>query len=314
MSAETPENGSQVKIAILLSTFNGAKFLAEQLDSILGQSHGNFILIVRDDGSTDTTLEVLRRYQNENPSTIFLLEDNTPNRGPSGSFSLLCEYLLGNKTQFGINRIVACFCDQDDVWAKDKLAIQLEALLSAEREDQNKPVLVHSDLVVVDEALREIAPSLIAYQGLEIERRSFPNLAISNLVTGCTAMFNEDLLTKALPVPKRAIMHDWWFAMTAAAFGELVFIPQALIQYRQHGGNAIGAKQKEHVQEGFFARVLGLEHNEHLVEVAVQAKEFSQRFGGELKFSNWLALFLCRRMRSRSAVMQRVYYRLARKF
>ena len=169
----------------------------------------------------------------------------------------------------------------------------------------------------MDQNLQRVAESLISYQGLEIERNRFPQVAVSNLVTGCTALFNEALMRAALPVPKKAMMHDWWFAMTATAFGELVFMPAPLVRYRQHSSNTIGAKQREdseHWRRSLLSRVFALEHNEHLVDVARQAKEFSRHFGGKLPLKYRLALLLGRRMRTRSATMQRVYYRLLRKF
>ena len=320
MSAEPdrgPASGGDTPtVALLLSTYNGESFLAAQLDSLLRQTHGNFLVVARDDGSTDGTPAILENYRRAHPALFFLLKDDAGNRGPSASFSLLCEYVLENRARLAAGRLVACFCDQDDVWADDKLEVQLAALLEAEAGDSAKPVLVHSDLTVVDESLAEIDASFARYQGLETDRRSFPNLAISNLVTGCTAMFNEALMAIALPVPKRAIMHDWWFAMAAAAFGELVFLPQPLIKYRQHGSNTIGAKPRPLGTPGarsLLARLLGLQHNAHLVEVAVQAQEFSRHFAERLGLRQRLALFLCRRMRSRSALLQRVYYRLARR-
>ena len=109
--------------------------------------------------------------------------------------------------------------------------------------DSTLPIIVHSDLEVVSEQNTVIAKSLISYQGLEIERNSFPNLVISNLVTGCTALINEPLAEKALPIPEKAIMHDWWLALVASAFGKLVYLDIPLVHYRQHGNNTIGAKE-----------------------------------------------------------------------
>ena len=314
VSAREPNAGPRV--AILLSTYNGAKFLAEQIDSLLRQTYSNWILLVRDDGSTDATVAILADYASRYPQKVHRVEDDSANRGASSSFSLLCEYAQGNKEALGLERVVACFCDQDDVWSETKIEAGVSALLRAEADDKAKPVMVHSDLRVVDEELVMIAPSFARYQGLETERRRFANLAISNLVTGCTALFNEALLDLALPVPKRAIMHDWWFAMSAAAFGELVYLPEPSIDYRQHGANTIGAKPHrlgEDTQAGFVARVLRLERNAHLVEVAIQAREFARHFSGRLTPQQRLALWLCSKMRTQSPLLQRTYYRLARR-
>lgn len=308
--------GASLRIAVLLSTYNGESYLAAQLDSLLAQTHQNHVIVVRDDGSIDSTPQLLKDYAQASPDRFHIIEEEPKNYGPSGSFSVLCEYLLANKSALGFDHVIACFCDQDDVWVKEKLALQLECYLQVEGCD-SKPVLVHSDLEVVDESLEKVADSLIAYQGLEIERNRFPHLAVSNLVTGCTALFNEALLCAALPVPKHAMMHDWWFAMTATAFGELVFIPTPLVRYRQHGRNTIGAKQREiseTADRGLVRRLFSLEHNKHLVDVARQAKEFDRHFGRKLPLKHRLALFLATRMRSGSAIFQRVYYRLLRRF
>lgn len=322
MTATTPTVGRDEagpRVAVLLATYNGADFLAAQLDSLLAQTYRDFVVVVRDDGSTDNTREILAGYQARYPSQFHCVEKDETNRGASGSFSFLCEYALGNKAALGIDRLVACFCDQDDVWARNKIEVEVAALIRAEEGDTERPVLVHSDLVVVDASLQQIAPSFIAYQGLEIGRATFPALAISNVVTGCTALFNEALLRESLPVPKRAIMHDWWLAMTATAVGKLVFVPDTLVQYRQHGRNTIGAKPHGQAsaasgkRASLLNRVLSLETNEHLIEVSVQAAEFSRVFASRLPLRYRLALALCRRMRTQGAIRQRLFYRLARK-
>jgi glycosyltransferase involved in cell wall biosynthesis len=307
---------ASTRVAILLSTYNGERFLEQQLDSLLAQSHDNFIIVLRDDCSTDSTPSILQRYSDAHPQLFHKIKDDGCNRGPSGSFSLLCEYLLSESSALGFNgdNIVACFCDQDDVWAPNKIELSVAALLAAEAGDKSKPVLVHTDLRVVDASLQPIAPSFVSYQGLEIERHAFAHLAVSNLVTGCTACFNGALLRVALPVPKRAIMHDWWLAMVAAGFGKLVFLEETPIAYRQHGSNAVGAKPKKIEQEaaGFIARLFALERNAHLVDVAKQAREFSRSFGSQLSFAQRRALFFCARMNTQNAIAQRVFYRLAR--
>lgn len=316
MTALPKTKDASTRVAILLSTYNGERFLEQQLDSLLGQSHDNFIVVLRDDCSTDSTSSILQRYSDAYPELFHRVADDGCNRGPSGSFSLLCEYLLSESATLGFDRdnIIACFCDQDDVWAPNKIELSLRALLVAEAGDKSKPVLVHTDLRVVDASLQPIAESFVGYQGLEIERHAFAHLAVSNLVTGCTACFNGALLRVALPVPKRAIMHDWWLAMVAAGFGELVFLEDTPIAYRQHGGNAVGAKPMKTVPgaTGLLARVFALEHNEHLVEVAQQAREFSRSFGSRLSFAQRKALFYCARMNTQSALAQRIFYRLAR--
>jgi hypothetical protein len=158
---------------------------------------------------------------------------------------------------------------------------------------------------------------LINYQGLEIERNNFSNLVISNLVTGCTALINESLAEKALPIPESAIMHDWWLALVAAAFGKLVYLDIPLVRYRQHGSNTIGAKEFTKVSVvsmSLCRRILERKPNEHLIEVSIQAAEFHRRYGSQLSGLKRLSLRLCIGMGIKIGIVQRLMYRLARRF
>ena len=309
---------AQTKIAILLSTYNGEKFLAEQLDSLLAQSHKNFTLVVRDDGSHDRTVSILENYARDHSERIHLLSCDGENKGASGGFAFLVDYVLKNKESIGLKPAYMMFCDQDDTWFPEKIEKLLALMLATEAEsDPPAPVLVHSDLEVVSEQNTVIAKSLISYQGLEIERNRFPNLLISNLVTGCTALINEPLAKKALPIPENAIMHDWWLALVATAFGKLVYLDTPLVHYRQHGNNTIGAKEFKTVsvvRMSLWHRILARKSNEHLIEVSIQAAEFHRRYGSQLSGRERLSLRLCKGMGIKIGVVQRLMYRLARRF
>ncbi len=309
------------KLAILLSTYNGGEFLQEQLDSLFQQSYTNFVLVIRDDGSTDNTPEILQRNQAEHPDQVHVLsaDHETSNLGASASFSYLVDYVLNHKSELGLEHAYMFFCDQDDVWFEQKIAKEFQCMQQAEARlgGSDKPVLVHSDLRVVDENKALIAESFVRYQGLEVQRNGFCNIAISNLVTGCTALINEALARRALPVPAPAIMHDWWMAMVATAFGELHFIDEALVHYRQHGRNTIGAKEHQKAEIGsgsLLRRLLSFEINEHLLEVGRQAAAFSERYQQELSTHDRKGLNLASRMATGSGIMQRIFYRRARRY
>ena len=306
------------KIAVLLSTYNGEKFLGEQLDSLLAQSHKNFILVVRDDGSRDRTVSILESYAGDHPERIHLISRDGVNMGASASFAFLADYVLKSKELLGLKSIYMMFCDQDDTWFPEKIEKLLAAMLATEADNGSTlPIIVHSDLEVVSEQNMVIAKSLISYQGLEIERNSFPNLVISNLVTGCTALINEPLAEKALPIPEKAIMHDWWLALVAAAFGKLVYLDIPLVHYRQHGNNAIGAKEFTKVSVAsmpLWSRILARKPSEHLIEVSIQAAEFNRRYGSQLSGRERLSLRLCIGMGIKIGIVQRLMYRLARRF
>jgi len=309
----------QPKIAILLATYNGGAYLPAQLDSILTQTYSHYIVIARDDCSSDNSVAILQDYQQRHPDKFHLVDTgaNPSNKGASSTFSCLIEYALENKQALGLDHAYMMFCDQDDVWFDNKIECEMAAMLAAESEQPERPLLIHSDLEVVSEELAQIAPSLIRYQGLEITRNKFSNMVISNLVTGCTALINEALALKACPVSKQAIMHDWWLALVAAAFGEVIFLNQPLVHYRQHGSNTIGAK--EHAQlpvtnMTLIQRVFTHKPNEHLFEVARQAREFQQRFGAQLSARQRIGLRVAASMKVRSGIVQRLLYRVARRF
>jgi hypothetical protein len=224
-------------LAIVLATYNGERFLPELLGSLRGQTVRDWRLLVRDDGSTDGTVDLVRRTAELDPR-IELFADDFGRRGPSGSFGALLEEAVRRGAAH------VALADQDDAWLPDKLERQLAALRAAERTaGTDRPILVHTDLAVVDEQLRPRHPSMIRLQRLEAGReRPLRALLFHNCVTGCTALANRALLERALPIPERAMMHDWWLGQCAAAFGNLVFLDTATLLYRQHGNNAVGSQ------------------------------------------------------------------------
>ena len=248
------------------------------------------------------------------------MERDSLNRGASDSFSYLIEYVLENKQSLGLESAYMMFCDQDDIWSLEKIDKQVDEMLKVEKQQTGTkpiPVLIHSNLRVVSEEKSLIAESFVHYQGLEIERNRFTNLVISNVVTGCTVFINEALARKAVPVSKEAIMHDWWLSLVASAFGKLVFIDAPLVSYRQHDTNAIGAKEfvkSTPVGRSFWQKTLGCKSNAHLSEVARQAADFRNRFGQELTTHDNIGLQISSCMGAKVGILQRIFYRIARRF
>ncbi|MBL4820059.1 MAG: glycosyltransferase family 2 protein [Gammaproteobacteria bacterium] len=309
---------NDARIALLLPTYNGEKFLAEQLDSLVSQSYGNFIVVIRDDGSTDGTRKVIQRCRDDYPGLIYIVENDGRNLGASGSFSMLMQYVLDHKQELGLAQAYMMFCDQDDVWFQNKIELEMNAMAEAETVGTTFPVLVHSDLRVVSETREQIADSFVRYQGLFIDRTSFGQLLLSNLVTGCTALINEELALKSLPVSTSAVMHDWWLALIAAAFGKLVFLHQPLVEYRQHDFNSIGAKEyirPTSTGKRFLEKVeLHMKSNPFLDEVALQARAFLLQYGDQLGLRQKINLKMSSAMEGRSGVSQKIFYRLVRRF
>ena len=224
------------RLVILLSSYNGARFIAEQVESIRRQTLADWILLVRDDGSSDETLRILQSLAAAEPR-IVLLRDGRGNLGPAQSFGALMEAALDTGAGY------VAFADQDDVWHPDKLDHQMKTLRTRETSvGRSVPLLVHSDLSVVDDELRLIHPSFLSFQGLGQDRGApLQMLLAQNFVTGCTTVINRALLRAALPLPD-VVMHDWWLALCAAALGQLLCHPSATVLYRQHGRNAAGGR------------------------------------------------------------------------
>jgi glycosyltransferase involved in cell wall biosynthesis len=254
-------------VDIVLATYQGEAFLAPQLASIAAQTGVAWRLFVRDDGSTDATRSIVAGFRERHPGRVTLVEDEDTRLGAARSFSRL---LAATTAPY------VFMCDQDDVWWPDKLERSLARLRRAEAEaGVGRPVLVHTDLRVVDTELRLLAPSMDAYQRLGAARRSaLRQLLVQNTVTGCTAGVNRALLDRALPVPEDAIMHDWWMALVAAAFGRVVYVPEATIDYRQHGANALGARRY-----GFAMRKTRAEFRRSLERTFAQAGALMERHG-----------------------------------
>jgi len=257
------------RVDILLSTYNGQKYIKEQLNSIFNQSYKNFRVIVRDDGSHDATLEIVKGYDVE------ILESNE-NLGAKISFASLLEYALNSS-----NSRYFMFADQDDVWHEDKIALSLAKIQEIERQ-QTKPIplLVHTNLRVVNERLQTIDDSFWHYSKINPTKNSFNRLLVQNTVTGCTMLFNRELANLSLPISHQAIMHDWWIALVASAFGKIVPLFEATINYRQHHFNDTGAKSfnLDYIIEKIFS-------NESLLKYQKQGKAFLENYNYKLSDS-----------------------------
>lgn len=221
---------------ILLATYNGARHLHQLIDSILAQTIPNWRIIARDDGSNDATPNILAEYQRRLPDRFHLVEDDGRRLGPCGNF----DRLLSLSTSPYV-----MFADQDDLWLPDKIRLTLVEMQRLEGEaPPETPLLVHTDLVVVDDALRTIAPSLWRYHHNDpVGGKPLNRLLVQNIATGCTIMVNRPLICTALPIPPEAVMHDWWLALTASTFGRIGEISEPTVRYRQHGGNDTGARR-----------------------------------------------------------------------
>ncbi|MDO5300269.1 MAG: glycosyltransferase family 2 protein [Clostridia bacterium] len=221
---------------ILLAAYNGERYIREQIDSILAQEDKRWHLTVSDDGSIDSTSSIIDEYVCEYPGKITRFRS---------------EKHFGNARDHFFQLIKSCkshymiFCDQDDVWYKDKAERVIDALIETEnRYGSDTPILVFSDQTVTDEHLKPIAPSLMRYQKQYFEHFDYRSILMQNVVTGGAMMINRALADLAMRCAdtSQVIMHDWWMAAVAARFGRIVYIDESLGAYRQHGDNSVGAK------------------------------------------------------------------------
>lgn len=221
------------KIAILLATYNGELYLAQQLDSIINQTNKDWVLYIRDDGSIDSTVEILKEYEQKN-FNITILNDSIKNRGAMNSFIWLME---------NVSSEYYMFCDQDDVWLPNKIEVSYFELLKIENGNTLIPSLVFTDLFIVDESLNVISDSMWEYTHLKRVHDS-KYLLISPFVTGCTMLFNNSGKLGALKYKNHALMHDSLLALsTLVNRGEIKGVPYSLIYYRQHGNNTLGTSK-----------------------------------------------------------------------
>ena len=217
-----------MKINILMSTYNGEKFLAQQIESIQSQTVTDWQLLIRDDGSSDGTRDIIRQYAAADARIAFINENDQTNLGVIKSFYALTKFEEAD---------VYFFSDQDDVWLPDKLAISLAAI---EKEDTTQPLMVYTDLTVVNQNLEVMTESMIRSQSGHANTELVQELT-ENTVTGGVAMINH-ALAQFWTQTDQIIMHDWYLALLAAAFGKLIYIDQPGELYRQHDNNVLGAR------------------------------------------------------------------------
>ena len=220
------------QIDILLATYNGEKYLKEQIDSILNQTYTNFRLIISDDCSKDKTREILKKYNDKRIITYF--QEN--NLGYVKNF----EFLLSK-----VENDVYMFADQDDYWLPTKVEHTYNKLKETDAD------LVFTDLEVVNEKLEQIKPSFNDYMLLSRKIKKYNDYRMQylyNCVTGCTLMSKNKYFEYILPLPTESkyVIHDTWIACVMANKGKVAYLDEKTIKYRQHGNNQVGTDKISH--------------------------------------------------------------------
>lgn len=223
-------------IAILLATYNSEKYLSELLDSIFSQTyHGEWKLFISDDSSSDSTLSICELYRTRFPDKIDILENSCGDK--------LKSYKNFLKLLYSINANYYMFCDHDDVWISNKIEVSINAIHDIEKKHPNTPIIVHTDMKVVDKNLSLIAESFWNFSKIQPEHVKFEELVQRNCVTGCAMIFNNAAKKISFKNIEYCTMHDSLLALSVAAVKGIIhplYIQTVL--YRQHNENVIGAK------------------------------------------------------------------------
>lgn len=214
-------------ITVLLSTYNGQKYLKEQIDSLLEQLDVDVTIIVRDDGSTDETRNILAEYKYKYNNVKIWLDANC---GAEDSFNKLCQYAVEH-----YNSDYYAFCDQDDVWDRDKLKVALQHLSVF---DESKPNLYFSNLKMVDEKLCYVR-DLFGPDDVFIEKEK---TLVQIFTYGCTCVFNRKALEDYCFIKHNTVFHDNWIYAICSYMGNVYYDPIGHIKYRQHQSNLSGSK------------------------------------------------------------------------
>lgn len=264
-----PPGGRRAVVEVLLATHDGERWLAEQVESIRHQTYPDWRLVIRDDASSDGTLELARRLAARD-DRITVTARPTPSGSAARSF---LELVAGSRGRY------VMLADQDDVWLADKIEVTLARMRELESGAGDPPALVHTDLSVVDADLRMIEPSMVRSQMLDGAETRLAALVTQNPVTGCTVMLNRALADLITPPFDGVAMHDWWLVVAAAAFGGVGYVDRPTVLYRQHGANAVGARSARTLRYK-----LGRALDRNGVEASLrasyaQAEAFRSRYG-----------------------------------
>lgn len=294
-------------ITVLMATYQGKEYLEMQLDSILAQTVPVQVMI-SDDGSDDGTREMLGKYREWYPKQIELRhrKETEPAASeaeaevgiPSAAQNFF--WLMAQAAQDEKNEYIL-LSDQDDVWYNHKVKTLMRQMKRLEKQfGTDCPILIHSDMEVVNCRLEQMNESFFAYQHCNPARNTLAEVLVENPATGGAMMMNRALLKLAAQEPRCCCMHDWWITLLAAGFGVICCLPEPLYQYRQHGGNTLGARATGSVEDMATRMTSQQQVVDNYRQMMAQASAFLQQYGPQLKASqrNVLRAFLALPMQS----------------
>lgn len=284
-------------IDILLATYNGERYIKEQIESLLNQTYQDFHIIVRDDGSTDNTQAILDGYASSYPEKFVVINDGISAGGAAANFFELMKHSQADYIMF---------CDQDDVWKKDKVQYSLDLLKKAEEEyGEDTPLLAYTDYHTVDENLNstnENKKGNIVYR--HNDRLNY--LLIQNYITGCTIIINKKLLNIAsVQYQPEILMHDWWLALCASAFGRIVYSNKETMLYRQHSDQSVGRIDVSSPKY-IFSKLINPETKKQDHKCEVQAQLFLRCYGDKLSDENQKCIYRFATIRKEPKKLKRI--------
>lgn len=266
-------------IDILLSTYNGERFIKEQIDSILSQTFTDWRLIIRDDFSKDNTPLIIKEYSEKYPEKISILTSEK-NLGCKSSFETL---LRESKNDY------VMFSDQDDIWLPDKVKEAYQMMIEAERDNKGKAIICCTDLIVVNEKLEVLKKSYWDYARIRPSLlKTYNMLSVNNYVTGCTMIINKKARDISLPFGKNALLHDSYIALKVKAEGGLILhSSKSNIYYRQHGYNEVGAIEVKYDYKYFIRKALSIKN-------IIHCQYLNYKQAKEVRNINIIIFILCR--------------------
>lgn len=251
-------------VDIAMATYNGEKYISEQIDSIINQSYQDWRLYISDDGSTDNTVKIIKTFVSRDDRIILI---NTERQGGViPNFNKALEH-----TSAGF----IALADQDDIWPVDRLEILVNEI--SKNNETNQPQLIFTDLTLVDEDGKTIAESFYRENGINpLENLEGYNLLWKCTIYGCTTIMNRALLDISLPIPLNAHMHDQWLSMRAYQNKGLKYLTSSSICYRQHDNNVVGG-----INRDFLDRLVNSKHSvKNLICAAQKTKSYLRENDG----------------------------------
>ncbi|WP_418894049.1 glycosyltransferase [Limibacterium fermenti] len=257
------------KISVVMATYNGEKFLRQQLNSILSQSYPVDELVVVDDHSTDSTLYILEEYLKSNQGIMKIFQ-NKENKG--------FIYTFKKALRFSSNNYIA-FSDQDDVWEYNKIESQMDEITKVENGRFDIPIVCFHDLKLINkDGVLSDTLSFWCSKKIQIRHASLKSVLLKNVITGCTMLINKQMKDEVLKMPSCEILfHDHWIALIAYGFGVAIPLNNTLIKYRSHT-NSVTDKKSLKVSEKLFLAINRLLHKDesYLKENFEQVRVYRQ--------------------------------------